>query len=606
MEAPSENLQVVQVASVRHSLRESHAPKRIKRTWAPISPVKTWEILLVILIALAAAALNWEWIITDKGPLFEHSGRFIRNSVVTWMRLTEGQGIKPDPYPPCAYLVSALCYQIFGLSRVAAMGSQLIFYFPYVFACWYLGRRIGDYGGGVLVALAAAGNLWFALHVHGYFLEISLTALVACAWAWLVASDGCKRRWPTLALGVTIGLGMLCKWVFLLFVGPALLWPLWLAWREGKASRWLALAGIVGILATMGSGYAALGLEFWSLPRSYYFVSLNSLLAALAVAVIYVVRRGWKAGAGFTIAVSLGGLISSWWYFLSIQELEIKAAGDFAQQNSSATAVHFLNQALVSCYWMVPLLFVAGLAYGFMQPKLRWYMALALSGIAPAFAFYAYSNVPIGARYLLPSTVCVLVVAFAWIGRCGRIWKWVAPVLVCVSCLQLMGHMLPHHVILDEITETLRIDAPNSPRLKVLPPPDTEVPPVGNLTRYMLSQLDLTGESRFTAAIMPDSRLDVDMLLLDALLQGRLIDIEHYLPGRTRAVPKTSMLLVIEGKTPIDLASEGDWAKEYEKQKVWLEPRWGVWTLYKHPTKIDMRPLPGITSGPPRNPATVE
>lgn len=177
--------------------------------------------------------------------------------------------------------------------------------------------------------------------------------------------------------------------------------------------------------------------------------------------------------------------------------------------------------------------------------------------------------------------------------------------LAAVSSVQLGGYLLPPSWGLDGVTEALRLEAPPTGGLLIVSPPDPQAAPVAELTRYMIEQLDQTGESRFTAAIMPNSRLDVDMLMLEALLQGRFIDIEHYLPGRTQAVPLTSMVLAISGEGHLDLAAEGEWAKEYELTKTWDEGRWGVWALYKHPTKIDMRPLPGVTSGPPRNAATV-
>ncbi len=520
------SLEKVKPAEVRHSLRNVTSEDKQAVTDVTMVPISVWEVVFALALAGIAIAINWDWICADKAPLFEHSGRFIRNSVVTWMRFNDGESLKPDAYPPLAYIVSCFCYSLFGLSRQAAMGSQLVFYIPYVLACWWLGRRIGGRGGGLLVAAASAGNLWFALHLHGYFLEIALTAMVACAWALLVASDGCRNKWPCIALGVCLGLGMLTKWAFIIFVGPAFLWPLVVAWREGAASRWLALVGLVAVGITLAVIYVAWGQEFWAFPREYYFYSMNGWLVALAIAIWAVLRRKqWNAGIGLTVTICIGGILSSWWYFLSIQELQVKAAGDFAQQNSSQVAMYVLNQTLVTCYWLVPLFFVGGLVYGFARPGLRLISAMALSGIAPAFVFYACSNVPIGARYMLPSTVFVMVIAFAWLGRWGVVWKCLLPVLVAVSVLQLWGYKLPRSFMVDVITHTLRIEQSSGYQISVVPPPDPEMAPIDGLTKYMIDQLNETGEARFTAAIMPDARLDVDMLMLESLLQGRFIDI---------------------------------------------------------------------------------
>lgn len=604
-----DKLPQVKQAPVRHALRRREdAPwwSRFKSPAPKFAPTAWWEVMLALGIAALAAWLGWLWIEADKAPLFEHSGRFIRNSVVMWTRFNDGQGVRPDAYPPLAYWVSCICYDIWGLSRQVAIGSQLVFYLPYVLGCWWLGRYVGGRWGGLLAALAAAGNLWFALHLHGYFLEVALTAWVSCALAFLVASHGCRKIVPTLGLGVTLGLGMLTKWVFALFVVPAVLWPLCVAWGEGPRSRRLAAVGLLAVLVTLVAVYVAWGKEFWYFPKEYYIVSLNAWLIALAVAVYSMVRRGWQAGGGLTVALCLGGILSSWWYFLSIQELQVKAAGDFAQHTSAATSFHLLGQSLTLCYWMAPIFAVAGLIYGLYRAELRVCTFLALGAIVPAFVFYVFAKVPIGPRYLLPSTALMLVLAFAWLGRFRYVRVALAVGLAVITGVQLGGYMAPPSWGIDSMTEDLRLEATPADGLLIVPAPDTQAAPVAELTRYMLEQLDQTGESRFTAAIMPNSRLDVDMLMLEALLQGRFIDIEHYLPGRTQAVPLTSMVLAIGGEERLNLATEGEWAKSYELVKTWDEGRWGVWDLYRHPTKLDMRPLPGVTSGPPRNAATVE
>ncbi|MBQ7568955.1 hypothetical protein IJT17_09140, partial [bacterium] len=150
----SESLSRVHVSKVRQSLRsaasEAELPPSSEKT-GKASAILWWEAVLAIIISAWAIWSGWQWITADQAPLFEHSGRFIRNSVVTWMRIEDGRGLKPEAYPPLAYLVSCLFYRFYGVSRQAALASQLVFYLPYVLGCWWLGRRIGGRWGGLLV-----------------------------------------------------------------------------------------------------------------------------------------------------------------------------------------------------------------------------------------------------------------------------------------------------------------------------------------------------------------------------------------------------------------------------------------------------------------------
>ena len=50
-------------------------------------PVRPWEIASVLLVLAVTLGLAALWVLSDQGPLLEHSGRSIQDSILLWRRL---------------------------------------------------------------------------------------------------------------------------------------------------------------------------------------------------------------------------------------------------------------------------------------------------------------------------------------------------------------------------------------------------------------------------------------------------------------------------------------------------------------------------------------
>lgn len=560
--------------------------------------VGLWEILLVVLVFVVVAGLGYNWIASDAVPPLEHSGRSIQDSVVLWERFNEDAGFGPGSYPPLAYLVSVVFYNCFGVSRVVAIGSQLFFLLPYLFSAWWIGRQLGGRWGGMLALLACAGNPWMSFHLHGYFLEVAVTALVAVALAFLVASQGCRKIGPTMWLGLALGLGMLSKWSFAFFVGPLLLWPLVVAWKENHSSRWLSLGGLAALSITLAALKVALGSSFWGFPWKAYLLALDSWLLLAGAALYFWSRRGYNSGVGLASALATAFVTCGWWYFLSLQELQLKAAGDLTQHFSEAQAFWTLLGTLSTCGWIAPVWFLAGLVYCWNKRSQRTIMLALGASIVSALVIYMLSHVPAGPRYILPGTFGLLVAAFAWLGNINWVKQVSTAALVAVCGIQLCGYMAVD-TVWTKGSEGIRPDDYSFFLVHRLEAPDTQLLPISETTKRILEELSVTGEYRITGIILPKSRVDADMFMLESIIQGQLIDIEHYLPGRTTTEPRTSLVLVI-GEDEAEFHKEVPWLSTHKFLKMWGAPGWGKWALYQHPTRRDDRPSPGVTDGPPR------
>ncbi len=545
-------------------------------------PVRPWEIGLGVVVLAAVAGSGLAWIAGDAAPPLEHSGRSIQDSILLWQRLQAGLGPGADDYPPLSSLVSAVFYSLLGPSRLVALGSQFVFLLPYLAGCWWIGRELGGRGGGALTLLAAAGNPWMAFHLHGYYLEVGTTAMVAAAFALLLASRGGRVPGPTLALGLVAGLGMLSKWSFLLFLGPGLLWSALAAWREQGHSRWLGAASLGCLAFTLVLLRAARDEAARGFPWTPYGLCLAAWLLLAVLAGRRWRATGWNAGLGTALAWGLGFLVCAWWYFLSVWELQTKATGDAGQGFAVGVSLARLVATLATCTWGAPLFFALGTLAGLRVRPLRLPTLFAWGGILLCLLFYVVWRVPPGPRYALPATVLVLAVSFGWWGRVRYAPLALGLLLTALGWLQ-VGSWMGNAPVGET---TLQPELARVARIPRIAPPQPSGPPSAPTAARILAELHDSGEQRITAVLLPGGRLDPDILILEAILRGRALDIKHVLdPGR-EALPETSLVLAVG-----DLPASVPWLQGYRLLECWEAPGWGRWCLYQHPTRRDPRAL---------------
>ncbi len=552
-------------------------------------PVRPWEIASVLLVLAVTLGLAALWVLSDQGPLLEHSGRSIQDSILLWRRLAAGLVFVPDDYPPLASLVSAGFYAVWGPSRLVALASQFVFLVPYLAGAWWTGRELGGRAGGTLTLLAAAGNPWMSLHLHGYYLEVGTTSLVALALALLLAARGGRNPAPTLALGVVAGLGMLSKWSWLLFMGPGLLWPLVLAWKAGPRNRRMAGAAVACLAFTALMLLAARPEASHGFPWLPYGLCLVAWALLGALAARSWRRAGWSPAAGIALSWGLAFLVGAWWYFLSAWELQTKAAGDAGQGVAAGVCLARLLATLSTCTWAAPAWFALGSLAALRIRELRVPTLVAWSGIALFLGFYAVWQVPPGPRYALPATVLVLAVSFAWLGRFPRCAFLAGLLLLAVGWLQVGSWTLQP----PRVSWAAGPDLEQSRWLVRLSPPRPSGPPVGATAERIVAELEGTGESAITSVLLPEGRLDPDVLILESILRGRELDIRHIL-DRDPARPVRTSLLLLVGEAP----PSSPWLADFHLVESWQASGWGAWSLYR-------RKAPGVgwpTESPGRAP----
>jgi 4-amino-4-deoxy-L-arabinose transferase-like glycosyltransferase len=195
-------------------------------------------------------------------------------------------------YPPLVYWLSVPLGLIFWPTADVFTAISVLFLGILILSTYGLARTLGGRLAGLLAAfIVSMYPLVFGLSRH-YLLEVPLVAMVAVSNWLLLRTDSFDRRGVTLAYGLSLGLGMLTKWSFALFViGPLLVTAVHaLKLPPRHRRRNLAMALVVGAVVA----------------APWYVVNLRTLSKFLGYMSIYGPAEGDPAV----------GSLASWGYYL--------------------------------------------------------------------------------------------------------------------------------------------------------------------------------------------------------------------------------------------------------------------------------------------------
>lgn len=172
-------------------------------------------------------------------------------------------------YPPLVSCAAGLVYSVWPSDAV--FGTVAMFWFLGVgmAATYVLGRRFAGGSGGVVAATLFGTSPAVAHYVLHFQLDVPLACMVAAFLAALLAADRFQHRGWTMVTGLLLGLGMLTKPPFVVYIAPACL--VVLAGTRGRRG-WLhaSVAGLVaGLVAVPWYGPRALGLSTQIQNRSF-------------------------------------------------------------------------------------------------------------------------------------------------------------------------------------------------------------------------------------------------------------------------------------------------------------------------------------------------
>jgi len=232
------------------------------------SALLTWVILLVVL--LAHTAVTVAVMRADRTPLmFDEAYQFWR-SVVAYRSLTEGylrdfiSGLS-GAWPPLHMLLALPFYLFLNASPDTAILSQLPQAVVLVISVYSIGKSLHSWPCGLFSSVLVVLLPGVVAFSRTFFIEFTLTCAVAAAIALMLQSRYFTRRGITALFGISLGVGLLVKWTFPLYVaGPFFLYLL-RALKGGRESHVSDLRNRVASLLLAGLLAMILALPWYAM-----------------------------------------------------------------------------------------------------------------------------------------------------------------------------------------------------------------------------------------------------------------------------------------------------------------------------------------------------
>ena len=300
-------------------------------------PRGQWALVAIAFVALTAVALAWHAI--DRHPPEWDHANHLERAVQCARDLGAGDVAaviaRSAFYPPIVPCLAGVLSRVMPSDLAAAHAVMLAFLGMGMAMIYLIGRERIDGATGVLAAVIFGTAPFVVFNALRFQLDLPLAATVALA-IWLtLRSDGLTRRGWSVALGIVVGLGMLIKPPFPIYVLPVVLWALAHGRGRPRAGNVVlaALAVIAVSLAWYGPRLMGLPAQIanrsfkqaaesghpdplsWSALAIYpvtlpmFFGALASLLLAVGL-IVAVRRRAW---------LELGAVLVPFAVFLMIQ-----------------------------------------------------------------------------------------------------------------------------------------------------------------------------------------------------------------------------------------------------------------------------------------------
>ena len=236
--------------------------------------------LLLALLFTVLCAVSTIWVLIDRRPPEWDHANHLERAVDCYrsLRIVSDSGTREiieasSFYPPLVTCAAGALYFVFPIAPLTAQALMMGF-LGLAMACVYgLGRHLAGAETGLWAAFFLGTAPFVVFSLTNFQLDLPLAALVALALFALVRAEAfTEPRW-SVALGVALGLGMLTKPPFAIYVLPPLLWSLWHAMRSPERARrlgWAAAALIISaVLALPWYGPRLFGLPLQILSRSF-------------------------------------------------------------------------------------------------------------------------------------------------------------------------------------------------------------------------------------------------------------------------------------------------------------------------------------------------
>lgn len=236
----------------------------------PRAGLRAWSVAGAVLVVLAGVAASW-LAIDRRPPDWDHAHHLERGlhcaRELAAGRLVGALG-EASFYPPLVFCLAGMAGAVWPSDQAAGQAVILAFLALALAAVCALGLGLGGERAGAVAAMVLGTSPIVVLLSVRFQVDVPLAALVAAALVALHRCDGFARRGWSLAAGAAVGLGLLTKPTFPVYVLVPLAAVAWRArGRRAASSAGLALT-LGGLLALPWYGPRLVGLPAQLIARS--------------------------------------------------------------------------------------------------------------------------------------------------------------------------------------------------------------------------------------------------------------------------------------------------------------------------------------------------
>lgn len=387
--------------------------------------------------------INTRWILLNNAPPLNDDNNHLldllfhyKTMLQSWKNfviiaiLGRGEVI----YPPVLHNVGSLFFYIFGETEFAARISMFPFLVLMSLSTYGYGKRLWGVWPGLAAAICATSSCWIQEYSRCYFFDLPLTACVIFHLYAMSLSEHLTCRKGSMLWGISLGLGLMTKWTFLLWVLLPEIYFLgvWLI-----ADKYLCFKKLLVLLF-----YLSTSISFFLWRTEYpisrilpdkqltlFFITLAIFLLVGSFGLLISVKNDKRLFPGVAGIVIASFIVMPWYAENSGNILFGFNMAYNVNQNLNKIQEFYRNWGCLddSVYYLPRLMLLAFLAACRSKKTffnlVKNYVA-ALSG----FVFMTLLFVPHG-RYVLPSIPPLCVLSFSWLSV-FRKFQWIVFVLL--------------------------------------------------------------------------------------------------------------------------------------------------------------------------------
>ncbi|MCD4784510.1 MAG: glycosyltransferase family 39 protein [Candidatus Eremiobacteraeota bacterium] len=180
-------------------------------------------LLILLIFSIFFILVNYAWISLDRKVPILNNLVYLIMSQEYHTNLTDGDCFsflinRGNFYPPLPFQITSIFYVISGVGYIQAVMSQAMFWLILIFSTFYLGTYLWNEDVGFLAALVSIAIPQSAFYSRGLGEDIPIAAMVPLTIFCLFKSDKFKNFQWTLFFFIAFAVGMLLKWVFVVFI----------------------------------------------------------------------------------------------------------------------------------------------------------------------------------------------------------------------------------------------------------------------------------------------------------------------------------------------------------------------------------------------------